>query len=153
MRGLFIRGDGLQLPNLITSEGSQRLLRAGFRNEGFTLYFGLCQVVPSKTLTENDLSEPTIGVNGYARQAISGSADWATIGFVGGEAYVETRDIVFVASGGNFSTQINRCFLAFNAAKVGTSAVFSAGAIFPNDLLITPTTPAPERTFRYRIYL
>ncbi|MCK8343041.1 hypothetical protein LXA62_18235, partial [Erwinia amylovora] len=61
------------LPNNITTEGARVILAAAFRNDVPTFFAGLVRGVPSLSLTSANLTEPTIGTNGYARVSIARS--------------------------------------------------------------------------------
>lgn len=153
MRGEFRFRNGLVLPNSITTVGERAYLRAIFRNEPLSFFVGLTDAVPSKGAVLTGIDEPTIGTNGYARQAISRDASgWATEGQSGGVEWIETKDLVFAAAGGPFTMPIWRMFLTPEAsALVGDVWAFSAA--LPEALLIDPATPVEERTFRYRVFL
>lgn len=150
LRGEFIRGDGLVVPNNITNAGVEAILRAAFRAEAFTPYAALADCVPDPALILANAGEPTIGVNGYARVELArDTTDWPTVDEVNGEIFVESAPFTFTASGGNFSRESSRVMLV-SAATAGVPLCLSA-AFTP--LIVTPTTPVELRTFSYRVYL
>jgi len=152
LRGEFHRADGLVIPNNITTFGARALLAMGFRGEACTLSVGLCSGVYDPDLVIGDLVEPTT-TNGYARIALARNAtDWPTEDSLNGEEYAESKNVFWTASGGNFSAPITRLFL-FMVSSDFTGGIFGLSAALPEPLLITPTTPLGERTFRYRVYL
>jgi hypothetical protein len=153
LRGEFIRGDGLVTPNNLTLYGAGKLLEAALQNDALSLYMGLCTAVPAYGLRQQDIVEPTIGVNGYARQALAqDSTDWPTTGSLNNEAYIESKVLTFAASGGNFSSTFTRLFLGFSLDAL-TGDIFSLGSALPAPLLITPTTLLADRQYKYRLYL
>lgn len=154
MRGEFIRGDGLVLPNNITTWGAESILRAAFQfpRYNLALWMRLVDAVYTPGLQVSETLEPTLDTNGYVpREVRVDGSDWATFGSANGEPYVESVPRVFQAVGGNFSRAISRIALSPDLARTG--AIFSLSSPLPAPLLITPTTPAVERTFRYRLYL
>lgn len=161
MRGEFIRGDGLVIPNNVTNSGRAQYLKMIFNgvdgtpviDPGSTFFFGLSNAVPADVVDLTVILEPTIGVEGYARQAVARS----TVGFPNqgvsnGEPFIETADIVFVATGAGFDAPISRLFLTPEAtALVGQVWALSAALSAP--LTILTSTPLANRTFRYRAYM
>ena len=99
MRGEFRFSNGLTIPNNVFKEGRKALLEMSLRGidsvailAGGNFYVGLCQGVPSDDVLYTEIIEPTIGVDGYARQVITrDSAGWLTVGEASGEPYVETK--------------------------------------------------------------
>lgn len=158
MRGEYLY-KGIAIPNNLTTIGRAEFLAMAFRGidttaiaAGGNFFLGLCTAVPSDSLTLADLVEPTIGVNGYARIAITRDATgWPTVGTTNLIPFIETLDAIFAASGGDFDQSITRCFLTPEAsALVGDVYSLSESLIAP--LLITPTTLLADRTFNYRVY-
>lgn len=154
MRGEFRFHNGLILPNNISLAGAQAILDSAFRLEAQTWYVGLVSGAPSLDMTQADMTEPTIGVNGYARVALAhDSVGWPIIGEANGAAYVESANCVFAASGGNFNEPFQRCALLLTPTYSAAGIVVSLSAPLPTERVITPTTPSEDRTFNYRIYL
>ena len=152
LRGEFIRGDGLGIPNNISTYGASKLLDLAIRGAAATLYFGLVRGFPAKAGLKSSLIEPTIGVGGYARQTLARSnAGFPTLSTLGTEAFVESADIVFPASG-NYSQAVNRIMLCDDLNNVAGNYM-ALSAPFPAELSITAATPILQRTFKYRIYL
>lgn len=150
MRGEFIRGDGLVIPNNITLAGSEAFLRSAFRNEAFTPHFGLVNGFPTRGGQIPDLLEPTIGTGGYARQVGARSTGgWPTVGTLGSEIYVESATFTFPATG-NYSRTVNRVMMAPTLSGL-TGGYLALSSAFP-ELQITAATPLGTRQFKYRIY-
>src|SRR3546814_11782683 len=100
IRGEFIRGDGLVLPNNITSYGAELLLAAALQGVATTLNMCLGKCNPKVDLDLNELNEPTIGTGGYARQSLSqDDIDWLTSGELNGERFIETRAVIVLPTG------------------------------------------------------
>lgn len=153
MRGEFIRGDGLVIPNNITTYGTEMILRWAFQDAAYALHMGLANCSPALDLAIESLNEPTIAVNGYARQALAkDNVDWLTYGTLNGESYLESKEVVFAATGGDFDKAIVRMALINSEAALTGTLVVALSNPLPAPIIITPTTPAPERTFKYRIY-
>lgn len=154
MRGQFIRGDGLVLPNNISNAGAQMILASAFKNTVPTFYMALVRGIPSADMTFADMFEPTIGVNGYARVEIERSAvGWPVEGLSGGERYIESKFCTFAASVGDFDDSIQRLALCSTNSYVGSDAVYALSVPLPAELTITPTTPLASRQFKYQIYI
>ena len=153
MRGEFIRADGLVVPNNITKHGVELILRSALRDESPTLYVGLANAVPDFNLEADDLNEPTIGTNGYARINVPrSSVGWPGEGYVNAEYYVETAFLTWVATGAGFNRPINRLALMRHPTQVVGSIVAALSVSLPAPITILPTTPLAERQFKYRIY-
>lgn len=153
LRGEFRCGSGLVIPNNVTEAGARAILVGALRNIFSTLYVGLCSAVYEPDLQIQDIVEPTLALNGYARQAVArDSTGWPSDGLVNGENYLETLPLIFSAAGGDFSQPVTRLFLS-QTANGTTGDVLALSAPLPDDLLITPTTPLVDRTFKYRLYL
>jgi hypothetical protein len=148
VRGEFRFADGLVVPNNITSAGHQMILAAAFRGAatGFGVALGSAVFTPNMTLANvTELNQ----VNGYARIALAqNTTDWSE-GALNGERFVESKDLVWAAVGGNFDKAFERMILL---RTDGTTIVALSGAL-PTPRLITPTTPPEQRTLRYRVYL
>jgi hypothetical protein len=155
MRGEFVRGDGLVIPNNIMTFGAESLLRWALRAEStYALHMALVNCNPDVLLNANSLGEPTIGVNGYARQPIArNTTDWPTVSQLAGETYVETAAKIFTPSGGDFDQPFSRLALVNSLTGVVGTIVFGLSAPLPTAGVLTPTTPVEQRTFKYRVYL
>jgi len=161
LRGAFKNHAGLVLPNNITLFGRMEVLRMAFAGNqrgvvtaaGANFYVGLCLANPGDGLLLEDIAEPTIGVNGYARVAVSRDATgWTTDGFVNGEAFIESKDLAFTAVGGNFDKPISRLFLCTSPTAL-TGDLIALSAAMPAALTITPLTLVTARTFNYDVFL
>jgi hypothetical protein len=71
LRGEFMRLSGLTIPNNVTTVGAQTILGAALRNTVPVLWIGLCSAVYAPDLRIEQLSEPAIGTNGYARLPVT----------------------------------------------------------------------------------
>lgn len=152
-RGEFVLGDGTVIPNNITTAGAQAILASALRDDdSLTLWVGLCDCVPDPGLQIEDVNEPTLDTNGYARVQITRDlTGWPTIGTVNGEPYAESGWIIFAASGGNFDKAIRRMFICEDEDAT-TGDVIALSTPLPAAITITPTTPEANRKFKYRIY-
>lgn len=154
MRGEFRFASGLIVPNNISIAGAKAILESAFWLQSRTWFAALVSGAPATDMLEGDLTEPTIGVNGYARVALEHSqVGWPVSGSQNGQAYIESKDAVFVASGGNFNQPIQRVALLLGATPVSLRDVVSLSSPLPTELTIGPSTPLDVRTFNYRIYL
>lgn len=151
-RGEFIRADGLVIPNNITTYGAKSIFRWALRDEDYDLHIGLANCAPDVLLQIEDLNEPTIGVNGYARQPITRGAGWPVFGTFNGEQYYETSVFVFEATGAGFDAEINRLALINSLADAAGEKVVALSGALPAALTITPATLLADRSFKYRIY-
>ena len=154
LRGEFRRGDGLVIPNNVTSYGAETILRQAIRDENtLNLFVGLCRGLPRADLEVGDIYAPEIGANGYARIALSrNSTDWPVVDTVNDEVFIESKSLVWTATGGEFSEAIQRMFICYTLADL-TGAVFALSAPLESPIVITPSTPVLERTYKYRLYL
>lgn len=152
LRGEFIRADGLVIPNNITTFGIETILGLALRSEDASFYVGLCSAVYVPDLTALDITEPTIGVNGYDRIEIPrDDTGWPGNGAVNDQPYLESDFLTWEASGGNFDKSVSRMFIILDAAST-SDPVFALSAALPDEFVITPATPESERKFKYRIY-
>lgn len=154
LRGQFIRGDGIIIPNNVTLYGAKRILTLAMTQVETNFFMALVDAQPDSGLRIEDLDEPTIGENGYARQPIERTSlvGWPTVGDLNGEAYIESKAFSFAAAGGPFDKEVRRlCFLESVDALEGD--VIALSAAFPSKILIDVDTPVEQRTFKYRLYL
>lgn len=153
MRGEFVRGDGLIIPNNITTYGAKTILAAALRGEVMSLHIGLANCNPHPLLNLNQLNEPTIGVNGYARQTIGqDGVDWLTQNELSGEVYFETRNYLFEPTGTGFDKPITRPVIVNHATDTVGVLVVAVGSALPAEVTLTPEMDAALRTFKYRIF-
>jgi hypothetical protein len=118
LRGEFRFDDGLVIPNNITIAGAQTILAAALRNTVPTFFVGLCSAVYAPDLDLEDIVEPAIATNGYARLAVArDSVGWPSDGLVNGEVYFESLPLVWVAAGGPFSQPVTRMFICGSACE------------------------------------
>jgi hypothetical protein len=154
MEGRFIRGDGLILPNNISQAGAAAILAAAFRNDVPAFFLGLVSGAPTPTMTLADMIEPTIGTNGYARQAVTrNAAGWPEQGVVGNQRYISTDWITFAAAGGNFNQPIQRVALFNTGVANPVNPVWALSSPMADPIVITPATPLVERKFKYAVYI
>lgn len=154
MRGQFVRRDGLVLPNNVSLAGAEAILKGAFRLTAQAIYAALVTGTATPTMTMDDMEEPTIGSNGYARVAIpQNGAGWPTIGTLVNEKYIESDWLTFTASGGNFSAPVQRVALLGFATYNAAHPVFALSAIMPEEITITPTTLLADRQFKYQFFL
>jgi hypothetical protein len=152
LKGEYIRGDGLVIPNTVTRAGAAFVLAAAFKGVWNGVYMALVAGAPIPDLQMGQLVEPTIGVNGYARQELEQTLDWDTEGTLNGVPYIESAAKVFAATNSGFNQAIRRLALVPTLTDL-TGDVYSVSAPLPADLSILSTTPVENRTFRYRVYL
>jgi len=151
-RGEFRFENGLVIPNNITTTGVTTLFAAALRNTVPTFWVGLCSAVYAPDLQIEDIVEPTLATNGYARLAVArDSTGWPSDGVVNGEVYFESLPLVWTAAGGPFDQPITRMFICGSQNGL-TGPIFCLSAALPDDLLIDPSTPLVDRTFKYRIF-
>ena len=150
--GRFQNGNGLILPNNITVVGIQTILDMAFRDDTADFWVGLCQGVYAPGLLIQDLTEPTIGTNGYARQQITRDINgWPVDGLANNEPFLESDSLIWAASGGDFDEAITRMFICFSETAT-TGDVFALSASLPEELTIGTATDIGDRTFKYRIF-
>ncbi len=153
LRGEFRFKNGLVIPNNVTKFGASLILDMAMRDAAETFYVGLCQGVFDPDLQIEDLTEPTLGVNNYGRLAIArDGTDWPTLSDLNGEQFVESKELVWEAIGGDFDQAITRMFLTTTLAGT-TGDVFALSGALPGELLIAVDTDEADRTFTYRLYL
>lgn len=152
-RGEFHCKNGLVIPNNVTRFGCETLLKMALRDDAATLFVGLASGVFDPDLQIEDLTEPTIGVNDYNRIAIGRNAiDWPTLSELNGEAFLESKELVWEAVGGEFDAAITRMFICTTLAGA-TGDVFALSAALPTELIIDEDTLEADRTFTYRLYM
>jgi hypothetical protein len=153
LRGEFIRADGLVTPNNVTTFGAATILELALQDGAYSFYVGLCDGVYADDLQIEDLTEPTIGTNGYARIAVARSAvGWPTEGTLNGETYFETDWLTWAAVGGDFNQETARMMIVGHATQT-TGNVFALSAALPAAYAITPLTDLSDRQLKYRLYL
>lgn len=157
-RGEFHRGDGLVIPNNVTTYGVGVLLAAALTDTAPTFFVGLVDGAPASDLLITQVGEPTF-TNGYARVAVARSAmGWPVQGTLNGEPFFETGWLEFASTGNPFSRAIRRMMLIqTNGLTPGDTSdenrkILALSTPLPDDLLITAATPLNERRFKYRLY-
>lgn len=159
LRGEFHCHNGLVIPNNLTTFGRLEILRMAFAGNsraltaaGANFWVGLCNANPSDSLTLETLAEPVIGINGYSRISVSrDGTGWPTDGYVGSEAFIQSKDLVFAATGAPFAITLTRLFIC-QSETATTGNVIALSAAMAAPLTIGPSTPLVDRTFNYRIY-
>lgn len=154
MRGQFIitrqNGDKLILPNTIVEEGAEAYFARMFQGSAITGYFvGLCDQGPIHADQLADItSEPTIGVNGYARQQLQqNGTDWPTIDTQNEESSIISKQVDFTASGGDFDQAHSRLFLCSVVSGAGILYAYSAALQTATTVLDTETFSAEYQMF------
>jgi hypothetical protein len=154
VRGEFRFRNGLIVPNNVSLVGAQAVLESAFNLTARTWYVALVSGPPTLDMTMADMIEPTIGTNGYARQALThDDTGWPTIGVSNDQAYVESALVTFEATGGAFDEAIQRCALLGTATHSPTDDVWSLSSPLPLELTIDESTDLADRQFNYRLYL
>ena len=146
LRGEFIRGDGLVIPNNVTLAGKQMMLAAALRNIVPTFFIGLVDAEPAAAI---DLAgkEPS-PAGGYARKPVSrDKIGWPGDGVLNGQPWVESDWLEWAAVGVKYDKIVRRLALMSDAGLV-----YALSAAMPEDLEITPTLEVQYRRFKYRIY-
>ena len=132
----------LILPNQFTTLGLQQVLASAFWATPALWLMGMCQHNPGDNLALTSIGEPTLGVNGYARQDIRlDKTHWPIMGNVNGESYMESLAVVFPASAA-WDKQVNRLFITDGTYVIAVSSAFPAG-------LLTISAPSTQK---YRLY-
>lgn len=145
-RGQFTL-NGQCLPNNITKAGAQQILKAAMRAEEFDIYVGLCSAVYGVNMTLADLEEPTIGVNGYARQQLSrDDVDWPTLAEQLGSPYIESKQLTFTPTGAGFDLPVTRMFICHQATGL-VGPVFALSAALSEPVDITESLNVVYRLF------
>lgn len=154
LRGEFITGRGLVIPNNISIFGAQTMLELALLNTAENFYVGLGSGVYTPDMTVADMDEPTIGTNGYARiQILRSNVGWPNTGEVNGERFVESEFLIWEAVGGAFDKPITRMFIALSQAGVAATGVFAISGALPDAITIDEDTDESDRKFKYRLYL
>lgn len=153
LRGRFVRGDGSVIPNNVTRLGCKRILDAAFRDGSLSLWMTLVSGGYAPDLTVASLTEPTIGTNGFARQALATgvSAQFAEAVLTDDGAYIASSVVTFQASGGAFDAAVTR-FAIVDSLNSNTANVLALSAPVP-EITVDESTPLVDRQFSYRIYL
>jgi len=167
MRGQFLIHDPTLLdapaevlPNTLTNLGEAEYLKMIFRADetliasGANWYMGLCAATPDDALTLSAaaVTEPTIGVSGYARQGLSRDATgWPTLDTTNGEVSMTSKTLTFAAnSGGTFDAAITRLFLADTQTGIsGTLLSIGAALAAPKTITDSETLPVQYQAFLY----
>jgi hypothetical protein len=153
MRGEFRRLDGLTLPNNVTLLGSMAILKSWAQAESRTFWFGLVKGAPDTVLTQSQVNEPTVGVNGYVRINVTqDSTGWPVTGNVGVENYIESESMVWTPTG-PFDAAITRLALFDTDTQDPTNPIYALSVALPDELVMDVTTPIEQRTWKYRLYL
>lgn len=156
MRGEFILsqkdGSEIILPNTVTNAGAEEYLKDLFQGAALTGFFvGLCNQVPLRAdLLTSIVTEPTIGVNGYARQPLAQNAtDWPTVDTTSDESSITSKQVTFTAAGGDFDAAHSRLFLC--SVLTGTAGIlYSYSAALASPIVLVDGT---SFDVRYRFYL
>lgn len=156
MRGEFVREDGLVLPNNISLAGAQMILQAAFQNQVPSFWAGLVTGFPTPGMTLAQMTEPTVGVNGYARIQILRDASangWPTVGAIGNESFIASNFLTWTATGSGFDNPIQRVALFGTNAVAPGNVVYALSAPLDDPIIILPTTDLSNRRFKYQIFI
>ena len=159
MRGEYVitdsEGNEQVIPNTLVQEGQNALWANLFNRDavvGWSFEFGaFAEVPPYATLfTAQYTSEPTIGVNGYARTT-EAATGW-TIVSINDEAYAESPAQVFTAGGGSFDKAFDRFFAIVVTEQ--PAATFTRSLVSYSSALASAITllNGQSYTLRYRMY-
>lgn len=157
-RFIITGDDGSEqiINNMITDEGISAFLAMMLQAAtssvaaGANFYVGICgNTTPESDWTLADIAGEPSATNGYFRQAVARSAvGWPTIGAVNTLLRAQTLDIVFAASGGDFSASLYRLFLC-SAASGTTGTLFAVSQALTTPISITNGT---SYTVKYELY-
>lgn len=148
MRGRFHTSLGI-FPNSISLEGAREFAKMMVRGDdslipaGGNFYLGITHVAPfyEMTLADIEEGEPTIGVNGYARQPVTrDSVGWPTLTEYGAEFGIRSIPVTFTASGVGFDKAVSRLFLTDQETGYD-GIVFSLGAPTAAPFTVVPASP------------
>lgn len=146
MKGEFHHALGVT-PNNITDWGATALLQMAFQGTDITLWVGLCSGVFTPDLQIGALEEPTIGVNGYARQPLTRSVvDWPVTGITVGSPFIESKQLTWTPAGGAFDKLVTRMFICADDNDLAGN-VFALSAAMHNPMSVTAALSA-----KYRLY-
>lgn len=159
MRGAFsilLDGVALTIPNTVLAEGEDTFLKMALCGDDSVVaayanfYMGLCGAAFTQTTTLATLAGEPTATNGYARQAIQrSSAGWPLISVANGITFARSAVCNFVASGGDYSTEVSRLFLC--TAASGTSGkLLAVSAALPTPKLLTNGYSLPAQ---YELYM
>ena len=155
MRGEFRFSNGLVVPNNISLAGAKLILESAFNLTPRTWFVALVSGAPTINMTQGDMTEPSVGVGGYARIPLAhDNLGWPVVSDVNGQAYVESAVITFAADPDTqFDAAIQRTALVLTSVRTPSSPVVALSAPLPAELIIDSDTPEVDRQFTYRIYL
>jgi len=144
------------IPNTLVQEGQEKMWHALFNNDdltNLTFEFGAFAEVPvyATNWAAQFASEPTVGVNGYARTSLNPTG-W-TIAAVNNEVYAESPNQVFTAAGGPFDKAFDRFFMVLvieePAATINRYLLSYSSALAQAITLLD----TQSYTLKYRAYL
>lgn len=156
MRGFFIKDPGTSeeeiVRNRLVDEGAEAYLQTIFQAAnplGTHLYIGLMTLAYERTDGLADITEPTHGTNGYARQQVTRDAtDWPDISKVNGVFRAESKQVTFAASGGDFDQPFQRLFIT-NAASGTSGLLIAVSGAFAASKVIVEDESVP---FKYQFW-
>ncbi len=142
IRGEYISDSGEKSANQFTLAGMKAVLESAFRETSPGWFMGLCAHNPANAIALASVNEPTIGVNGYARQPLNlNAASWPVIGTINNETYVESISVTFALTGA-VDKGVNRLFLTDGTDVLSISSPFAKVA----EVLDSPVS------HKYRLY-
>src|SRR5690606_23364848 len=124
-----------------TLEGMQRLLKIAFQGDASYAVWevGLCYTNPADSFPDDAGLSTSVGepdsTGGYTRFDLAqNSTDWPVVGDINGESYVESKEVLFGATGA-FSTPVNRLFLTGKKGDGNPSSIrviWAVSSAFPD---------------------
>lgn len=150
-KGIFTfkqNGEEIRIPNIIVDDGEETYLKMIFQGDvaviplGGNFFLGLCgevAVAPDAILA--DITDEPTTTNGYARQAIErNTTGFPTVDTVNGVKRAKSKDVIFTATGGDFSVPITRAFLC-DVVLGSAGLLFAFSGKLPNPITVSPGTP------------
>lgn len=128
---------------MLTEEGAREYFHFMFRSSLVTYYVGLCGNIAANNFpaTLADITDEPSTVNGYARIALPADIpNWPTMTLINNMIRINSIDIQFNATSGDFDKPITRYFLC-NVATGTVGKLFSFSGALPEPLVIVPGTP------------
>lgn len=138
---------------MLTKLGCSTLLKAFQGLNPGPLYLALVSGLPAADPDMTSFDEPSIGVNGYNRILLDDNlTDWPTLSELNNEQFLESKQVTWTATGAGFIQPVTRVILVNHETALTGKIILGVGAAFP-ELVIGPSTPSIDRSFKFRIYL
>lgn len=160
MRGQFRLYPGekreIVIPNTVVDTGERDFLKMMMQDNqavvagGANFYLGLCAETPGETDTLVDITTEPSGAGGYAREGVARSGvGFPTIDQVNGVYRAVSQVVVFAASGADFDTAIDRCFLCSVASGTAGTLFAYSGALAS----LTTVLDGETLSMQYELFL